>query len=58
MVEHDRDDLNDVMVPTEDVHPDRREHAKSPKHVDDDELERRTEHEREELAADRGSDDA
>jgi len=39
-------DLNDVMVPTEEVHPDHREHAKQSKHLDDDELERRTQHER------------
>ena len=39
-----------VMVPTEETHPDHREHAKQPKHVDDDELERRTEHERQIVA--------
>ena len=38
-------ELDDVMVPTETVHPDHREHAKSPKHVDDDELARRAQHE-------------
>lgn len=38
--------LDDVMVPTEQAHPDRREHAKEPKHLDQDELDRRTEHER------------
>ena len=38
------------MVPTEEVHPDHREHAKQGKHVDDDELERRTQHERELVA--------
>ena len=43
-------DLDDVMVPSETVHPDHREHAKSPKHLDDDELARRTEHERKEVA--------
>jgi hypothetical protein len=57
MADDDRDDLADVMVPTEEIHPDRREHAKTPKHVDDDELARRTEHEREEVRADRPSDD-
>jgi hypothetical protein len=40
-------DLNDVMVPTEEVHPDHREHAKQSNHLDDDDLERRTQHERE-----------
>lgn len=39
-------DLADVMTPTEEVHPDRREHAKQAKHPDDEELERRTRHER------------
>jgi hypothetical protein len=46
MTPDDAPDLDDVMVPTEEAHPDRREHAKLPKHVDDDELEQRTEHER------------
>ena len=45
--------LDDVMTPSEEVHPDHREHAKSPKHVDDTELERRTEHEREEVHGDK-----
>ena len=35
------------MVPTETVHPDRREHAKSPKHLDSEELDQRAEHEHE-----------
>ncbi len=43
----DATDLNDVMLPTEQVHPDHREHAKQPRHLDDDDLERRTQHERE-----------
>jgi hypothetical protein len=43
----DATNLNDVMVPTEEVHPDHREHAKQSKHLDDDDLERRTQHERE-----------
>ena len=34
MADDDRDDLADVMVPTEEIHPDRREHAKTPKHVE------------------------
>ena len=46
MTSHDATDLNDVMVPTEEVHPDHREHAKEAKHLSEDELERRTQHER------------
>jgi hypothetical protein len=47
--EHDRPTLDDVMETTEKVSPDHRQHAKTPKHLDDDELERRTEEEREEV---------
>jgi hypothetical protein len=47
MTPDDAPDLKDVMVTTEEVHPDRHEHAKQSKHLDDDELERLTEHERE-----------
>lgn len=47
---HDEPTLDDVLTPTEEVHPDHRAHAKSPKHVDDDELTARTEHERGEVA--------
>jgi hypothetical protein len=43
---NERPDLDDVMRPTEEVHLDRREHAKEAKHRDDAELERRTRHER------------
>jgi hypothetical protein len=46
MTPDDAPDLNDVLVPTEVAHPDHREHAKQSKHPDDDDLERRTEHER------------
>jgi hypothetical protein len=53
----ERPDLDDVMVPTEEVHPDRREHAKMPKHPDDDELARRTEHERQVVSGDNPSAD-
>ncbi|MBY6410379.1 hypothetical protein HQ346_02280 [Rhodococcus sp. BP-252] len=49
---HDEPNLDDVIVPTEEVHPDHREHAKEPKHLDDTELDARTEHEREETGAD------
>jgi len=33
---HDEPNLDDVMTPTETVHPDHREHAKEPKHLDED----------------------
>ena len=38
-------DLDDVMDETEHPHPDHHEHAKMPRHLDDDEPERRTRHE-------------
>lgn len=38
-------ELDDVMVPTETAHPDHREHAKIPQHLDDDELVKRADHE-------------
>ncbi|WP_167759442.1 hypothetical protein [Mycobacterium sp. PS03-16] len=47
------ENLNDVMVPTEDVHPDHREHAKEPHPLDDDELARRAQHERDITGADK-----
>jgi hypothetical protein len=40
-------------VPTEQPHADHREHAKEGKHLDDDELQRRTEHERQLVERDR-----
>ena len=45
--------LHDVIEPHETPHPDHREHAKAGHHVDDDELERRTRLEREEVEEDR-----
>ena len=57
MTPDDAPDLNDVMVPSEEVHPDHREHAKTSKHLDDDGLERRTEHEREIVDATRAESD-
>lgn len=39
--------LDDVLATHESAHPDRRAHAKTPKHVDDAELQRRTQEERE-----------
>jgi hypothetical protein len=46
MADDDREDISEVMIPSEEVHPDHREHAKTPKHLDDDELAQRTEYER------------
>jgi len=37
--------LDNVMIPTETINPDHREHAKAPAHLDDDELAKRAEHE-------------
>ena len=51
----DATNLNDVMVPTEEAHPDHREHAKESKHLDDDELERRAQHERDIVNAEQES---
>jgi hypothetical protein len=45
MSSHDEPTLDDVMETTETVTPHHRDHAKTPKHLDDDELERRAEHE-------------
>ena len=45
MTPDDAADLNDVMAPTEQGHPDRGERAKESKHLHDD-LDRRTQHER------------
>jgi hypothetical protein len=47
--EHDQPTLDDVMETTETVTPHHRDHAKTPKNLDEDELERRTEEEREEV---------
>lgn len=49
MSENKEPTLDDVLIPTEEAHPDHREHAKTPKHLDDDELQSRAEHERDEL---------
>lgn len=62
MARDDNPDINDVpdisgvMVPTEEVHPDHREHAKEPRPIDDDELERRVQHERDITGADKPAD--
>lgn len=57
MAENDAPNLNDVIVPTEEVHEDHREHAKQPHPIDDDELARRVEHEREVTGADKPASD-
>jgi len=44
--------LDDVIVPEEQAIPDHTAHGKIPKHVDDEELERRTQHERELVGSD------
>jgi hypothetical protein len=46
VIDPDEPTLDDVFTSTEEVHPDRREHAKTPAHLNDDELARRTEEER------------
>ncbi|WP_181783786.1 hypothetical protein [Pseudonocardia pini] len=52
MTEPNRDpDLDDVLVPEEQAHPDHREHAKTPHRLDDEELERRAQQERDQLNA-------
>jgi hypothetical protein len=52
MSESDQQDaIEEPMVPTETPHPDRREHAKTPHRLDDDELARRAQHEREQTGA-------
>jgi hypothetical protein len=50
-------EISDVIVPTEEVHPDHREHAKQPHRIDDDELERRVQHERDITGADKPAND-
>jgi hypothetical protein len=49
---HDQPTLDDVIEPAETVHPDHRDHAKTPKHLNDDELDERTQLERDEVQAD------
>ncbi|GAA2064259.1 hypothetical protein [Williamsia deligens] len=41
----DEPNLDDVIVPTEEVHPDHRAHAKEGAHLDQDELDERARHE-------------
>jgi hypothetical protein len=45
MSSHDEPTLDDVMETTETAQPHHRDHAKTPRHLDDDELARRAEHE-------------
>ncbi len=49
---HDQPNLDDVIEPTEQIHPDHRAHGKTPKHLDDDELEQRVAIEEDEVDAD------
>lgn len=51
MSEPDRPDLDDVVETHETPHPDRREHAKTPHPVDDDELAARAQQERDATGA-------
>jgi hypothetical protein len=53
MTSDDATDLSDGLVPTESVHPDHHEHAKESKHLDDEELASRAEHERKIVNANR-----
>ena len=55
MAADDREDVFEVMIPSEEVHPDHREHAKTPKHLDDEDLARRTQHERDIVGGDKPS---
>ena len=48
---HDTPTLDDVITPTEQAIPDHREHSKVGHHVNDGELQRRTEQERVEAGA-------
>lgn len=50
--QHDQPTLDDVMETVEEARPDHRAHGKTPKHLDEDELERRTEEERLEVGLD------
>jgi hypothetical protein len=54
MSSHEEPTLDDVMETTETARPHHREHGKTPKHLDDDELERRAEHELSEAEAEEG----
>ena len=46
---HDQPTLDDVIEPREQPHPDHRAHAKTPKHLNEDELEQRVELEADEV---------
>jgi hypothetical protein len=52
MSDNSESTAEEPMTLTENPHPDHREHAKTPHRVDDDELARRAQHEREEAGAD------
>jgi hypothetical protein len=50
--DHDTPALDDVIQPTESAPRDRQGHGKQPPRLDDDELQRRAEHERVEVGVD------
>jgi hypothetical protein len=52
--EHDTPTLDDVMETSEPTTPHRHDHAKTPKHVDEDELDRKTALEATEVGLDDG----
>jgi hypothetical protein len=52
--EHDTPTLDDVMETNEPTTPHHRDHAKSPKHIDEDELDRKTALEASEVGLDEG----
>lgn len=52
MTQNDEPNLDDVLPVEEHAIPDRREHGKQPAHLNDEELARRTEHERVEVGID------
>lgn len=51
MSEHNQPNLDDVLPVDEQATPNHHEHGKQPKHLNDDELEHRTEQEREKVGA-------
>jgi hypothetical protein len=52
--EHETPTLDDVMETSEPATPHHRDHAKAPKHIDEDELDRKTDLERTEVGLDDG----
>lgn len=52
MSENQEEPFPEVLPVHEEAHRDRREHGKMPRHIDDEEIERRVEHERVEVGLD------